>query len=87
MRRLGTDPALRAKLGAAARTRWRQNHSIAVMVADYRTLIVEAMRRPVPSIPLPAHLLDEGRGTLERLIEPFGLPSPLGNGAPLQSAQ
>jgi len=87
MRRLGTDPALRAKLGAAARTRWRQNHSIAVMVADYRTLIVEAMRRPVPSIPLPAHLLDEGRGTLERLIEPFGLPSPLGNGAPMQSAQ
>jgi glycosyltransferase involved in cell wall biosynthesis len=87
MRRLGTDPALRATLGAAARIRWRQNHSIDVMAADYRTLIAEAMRCPTPSIALPAHLLDAGQGTLERLIGPFGLPSPLGNGARVRPAQ
>jgi len=27
--------------------------------------------------PLPPHLVDDGRRTLERLVEPFGLPDPL----------
>jgi len=31
--------------------------------------------------------LDDGRGALERLIEPFGLPSPLGSHARGPSAQ
>jgi len=49
----------------------------------YRHLIDEALREPVvPGIlpKLPAHLGDEGGGTLDRLLEPFGLPSPLPSG-------
>ena len=87
MRRLGTDPALRASLGAAARTCWQENHSIDAMGADYRALIAEAVRHPAPAVSLPAHLLDDRSGTLERLIEPFALPAPLGKGARVASAQ
>jgi glycosyltransferase involved in cell wall biosynthesis len=87
MRRLGTDPVLRARLGSAARTCWHQNHSIEAMTADYRGLIAEAIRRPARDVPLPAHLLDDRSGTLERLIEPFGLPSPLRSSARGRSAQ
>ncbi len=47
------------------------------MVNDYRALLAEAVRRPAAPVPLPPHLLDDGRGTLDRLIEPFGVPVPL----------
>ncbi len=82
MRRLGTDAALRASLGRSGRAHWEQQHSIAAMVADYRTLIAEAVRRPAPAIALPAHLVDDGGGTLARVLEPFGLASPLGPSRP-----
>lgn len=78
MRRLGTDPALCASLGRSGRAHWEQQHAIAAMVADYRTLIAEAIRRPAPAASLPAHLVDDGRSTLARVLEPFGLASPLG---------
>ena len=78
MRRLGTDPALRQALGHAARIYWQQAHSIDAMIADYHRLIAEAIRHTATAIPLPAHLLDDGRGTLERVLDPFGLPSPFG---------
>jgi hypothetical protein len=78
MRRLGTDPMLRATLGQAARAYWEHEHSIDAMVSGYRALLAEAVRTPAPSVPLPPHLLADGRGTLERLLEPFGLPEPLG---------
>jgi hypothetical protein len=77
MRRLGTDEVLRAALGRAARARWDEQHSIAAMAADYRTLIADAMERPAPAIALPPHLVDDGSRTLARLLEPFGLASPL----------
>ena len=77
MRRLGTDKGLRAALGRAARARWDERHSINAMAADYRTLIADALRRPAPAIALPAHLVDDGRSTLARVLEPFGLTSPL----------
>jgi len=78
MRRLGTDPLLRATLGGAARAYWQQGHSVDAMVADYHQLIADAVRRPAAPLQLPAHLLDTGRDTLYRLLEPFGLPSPFG---------
>ena len=78
MRRLGTDLALRQALSEAARTYWQQAHSIDAMIVDYRELIAEAIRHTATAIPLPAHLLNDCRGTLERVLEPFGLPSPLG---------
>jgi glycosyltransferase involved in cell wall biosynthesis len=81
MRRLGTDPLLRASLGRAARTYWEQAHSIDAMVADYRTLVAKALRRPAPIVPLPLHLRDDGRGTLDQLLRPFGLLSPLARGS------
>jgi glycosyltransferase involved in cell wall biosynthesis len=77
LRRLGTDPLLRATLGQAARAYWEHEHSIDAMVNDYRALLAEAVRRPAAPVPLPPHLLDDGRGTLNRLIEPFGVPVPL----------
>lgn len=75
MRRLGSDAALRQALGEAARSYWQQAHSIDAMIADYGQLIAEAIRHTATAIPLPPHLLNDGRGTLERVLEPFGLPS------------
>jgi glycosyltransferase involved in cell wall biosynthesis len=76
MRRLGTDPLLRATLGRTALLYWQREHSVDRMVADYRNLIEDAIRHPVPCVSLPPHLLDEARGTLDRLMAPFGTVSP-----------
>ena len=80
MRRLGTDPLLRATLGRTAVSYWQREHSVDRMVADYRNLIEDAVRRPVPRVSLPPHLLDEGRATLDRLMAPFGRLSPFAGG-------
>jgi glycosyltransferase involved in cell wall biosynthesis len=77
MRRLVRDTGLRRTLGAAGRAWWNAHHSLERMVEDYRRVIPLAMARPVPAASLPPHLLDRGRGTLERLLAPFGLPDPL----------
>jgi glycosyltransferase involved in cell wall biosynthesis len=76
MRRLGTDPSLRAALGQAARGFWKHYHSVDAMVADYRQLIADAVHLPAGHVPLPAHLADDGRGTLDRVMQAFGVPSP-----------
>ena len=88
MRRLGTDPALRATLGAAARA------LLGARALDRRDggRLPHAHRRGRPSAPrrpLRCRLIcwTMGRGTLDRLIEPFGLRSPLGDGARSASAQ
>ena len=80
MRRLGTDLQLRASLGRAARAYWQDAHSIDAMVADYRALVTDAVRRPAPAVALPSHLRDDGLGTLDRLLRPFGLGSPFATG-------
>jgi len=54
------------------------NTASAAIAADYRTLIADAIERPAPAIALPAHLVDDGSSTLARVLEPFGLVSPLG---------
>jgi len=76
MRRLATDPSLRAALGRAARQYWSANHSVDVMIADYRRVIADALQSPVPRPPLPAHLVDDGTNTLEQVVARFGLTSP-----------
>ena len=86
MRRLGTDPLLRASLGRAARAYWLEAHSIDSMIADYRELVSDAIRRPASSVSLPPHLRDDGQRTLGRLLRPFGLPSPFGPGAQSRTA-
>jgi glycosyltransferase involved in cell wall biosynthesis len=78
MRRLGTDAALRASLGEAGQRYWRTHHAVELMVDDYRDLIARAIESDVPQLPLPAHLVNDGSGALERLLEPFGIRPPLG---------
>ncbi len=78
LQRLGTDAALRTSLGAAGQRYWRAHHDVELMVEDYRRLIARAIESDVPRPPLPAHLVNDGRQALERLIEPFGIRPPLG---------
>ena len=78
MRRLATDADQRARLGTAARHYWIQNHSVGVMVDDYRALLDRA-RSSSPMTPpdsLPSHLLDAGAGTLRDVVDQLGVPLP-----------
>jgi glycosyltransferase involved in cell wall biosynthesis len=77
LRRLGTDKALRHAIGQAGRTYWQEHHSIATMVEGYQRLIEQAMSAPIEPVPLPQHLRDVGEATLDRLLEPLGVRSPL----------
>jgi glycosyltransferase involved in cell wall biosynthesis len=77
MRRLAIDPAFRAALGQAARRYWSANHALDLAVADYQRLIAEAPRLPTPRPLLPAHLTDDGSGTVVGVMAEFGLPAPL----------
>ena len=78
MRRLATDPALRDALGEAGRAYWTREHSVTGMVEDYRRVIARAIDVNAPAPALPAHAIDDGSGTLRRLLDHFGVPSPLG---------
>ena len=77
MRRLATDAALRADLGAAARDWWMREHSLDGMVEDYERVMREAAARPDPPVTLPAHMRQPGDRKLRTLLEPFGVASPL----------
>jgi glycosyltransferase involved in cell wall biosynthesis len=80
MRRLGTDPDLRSALGRAGRAYWTAQHSIERMADDYRRLFEQAASISIDAtsrIPLPDHLLDGGRRTLERLMREVHLDVPL----------
>ncbi len=59
MRRLGSDPELRARIGGAARTWWAREHTVDRMVADYERAIARAadLPTPAPSPDWPAHLV------------------------------
>ncbi len=73
LRRLTTDPELRASLGAAARRYWRQEHSPERSVEDYHRVIALALGREAPRPALPAHLTASGDRTLRALLAPFGV--------------
>jgi glycosyltransferase involved in cell wall biosynthesis len=73
LRRLMTDPDLRASLGAAARRYWQQEHSPETSVADYHRAIALALARKAPDVPLPPHLTASGDETLRALLQPFGV--------------
>jgi glycosyltransferase involved in cell wall biosynthesis len=77
MRRLARDSALRIALGAAGRRYWDTNHTPELMAADYRHAIERARTLAIPSVELPAHLLDDGRRALNALLAPFGPADPL----------
>jgi hypothetical protein len=77
MRRLATDGALRADLGAAARDWWTREHSLDAMVEDYERVMRDAAARPESRVSLPAHMRQAGDRKLRTLLEPFGMTSPL----------
>lgn len=77
MRRLASDPDLRATLGAAGRAWWQREHSPDRMIEDYRCVLAEAHARPVPRPRLPRHLVNNGEARLLTLLEDFGVPDPL----------
>jgi glycosyltransferase involved in cell wall biosynthesis len=73
MRRLATDPVLRASLGVSARAYWDAEHSMPRMLEDYRRVIAKAAALPVPTPVLPSHLVTNGDATLVALLAPFGI--------------
>ena len=83
MRRLATDPALRERLGRAAREYWQREHTIAAMTDDYERIlhVVLGLREVhgehgVQEM-LPAHLRPDGDERLRDLLEPFGIATAL----------
>jgi glycosyltransferase involved in cell wall biosynthesis len=76
MRRLGTDAALRERLGTAGRAYWESAHTLARMTDDYERAINEALAQPVPSPNLPPSLRWDGTTRARALLEPFDLPLP-----------
>jgi glycosyltransferase involved in cell wall biosynthesis len=77
MRRLIRDAELRHALGRGGRLWWEAHHTPELMLEDYHRLIPLAIEQPVRDEPLPAHLLDDGSRTLERVLAAFGLANPL----------
>ena len=75
MRRLASDAALRAELGAAGRRYWDDEHSDARMVEDYRRVLAVAAARPAPEAARPAHLVTNADRILRRVLEECGLPN------------
>jgi hypothetical protein len=73
MRRLATDPSLRASLGASARDYWEREHSMPRMLEDYRRVIADAVAAPTPKPPPLAHLVNDGDRKLKDLLRPFAI--------------
>ena len=69
MRRLATDPALRASLGAAGQQYWEQEHSLPAMLDDYERLLADAAARPAPHVTLPKHLVTNGDGLVRQILD------------------
>jgi hypothetical protein len=78
VRRLATDEALRNTLGRAAREYWTANHSVDLMISDYRKLIAIARGEQPPRPALPTHLRDDHGHIVRNVTAMFGLSSPLG---------
>lgn len=73
MRRLATDPKLRASLGAAGQRYWESKHSMPRMVEDYERVIARAAALAAPRVNLPAHLFNDGQEVLDQVLTQFSL--------------
>jgi len=73
MRRLATDPELRASLGDAGRRYWEREHSMPRMVEDYERVLAKAAATPAPHVELPSHLLADGVRVLNEVLAEFSL--------------
>ena len=75
MRRLASDPALRASLGTAGQRYWEQQHSMPRMLEDYERILAAAAALPAPQVALPAHLVTDGDRRLKGTLADFGVNS------------
>jgi glycosyltransferase involved in cell wall biosynthesis len=71
LKRLTTDPALRARLGAAARAHWMAAHTVDRMASAYDEVLREAAARRDPAVSLPAHLRPDPAAHARELIAGF----------------
>jgi glycosyltransferase involved in cell wall biosynthesis len=73
MARLGRDPDLRSRLGAAARRYWEREHTVARMTDDYERLIRRTLARPERApVALPPALVPDAVRHTHDLVRPFG---------------
>jgi len=75
--RLATDAALRDQLGQAGRDYWEREHTVEQMVRDYETAIAAALKSPMPSPRLPAHLRPDPLAHTRAILTAVGVESPL----------
>jgi hypothetical protein len=79
MRRLASDPRLRASLGRRARQLWLERFTLDRMVAEYLDLLDRACASPSPPrarLPqLPAHFSTTGTEHATRLLRAMGWPA------------
>jgi glycosyltransferase involved in cell wall biosynthesis len=74
MRRLATEARLRESLARAGHAYWAREHTLEVMVADYRRVIREAAARPAPAVAdLPAHVTNDYTGLARGIARQFGV--------------
>ncbi|MBE3096382.1 MAG: glycosyltransferase family 4 protein [Planctomycetes bacterium] len=74
MRRLELDNDLRAELGQCARAWWARTHTLDVMVSDYRRVLAQALKRPLPApVVLPAHFRADGTELARQVTAELGV--------------
>jgi glycosyltransferase involved in cell wall biosynthesis len=71
VRRLATDPALRTRLGSAARAYWAASHTLGHMAAAYDIAVHDSARRRDPEAALPAHLRPDPSAFAQTLVNRF----------------
>lgn len=74
LRRLTTDPVLRAALASGARAWWETHAAPDVAVAAFEQLLETARQTPAPppGANWPPHLLDDATGLARRTLHEFG---------------
>ncbi|MBE3072601.1 MAG: hypothetical protein IMZ67_06455 [Acidobacteria bacterium] len=74
MRRLALDNDLRAELGQRARAWWARTHTLEVMASDYRRVLAQALKRPLPApVALPAHFGADGTKLARQITAELGV--------------
>jgi glycosyltransferase involved in cell wall biosynthesis len=70
---LAGAPDTRRAMGERARHWWATHHTLPAMAEAYRAAMTRAAAAPVPHLDLPAHLVDEGAGTVRRILGEMGI--------------
>ena len=69
MRRLGTDPALRALIGRNARAWWEREHTVERMVDDYERAFAATLEAPLPASKLPDHFRPKSSASIPAVLD------------------